>query len=86
MVHSWHTKITHNTLSTLGPTHETHKRHTRDFLNGIHTHKNRISLQTHDKIIPNTDLWHKVSDNTDQYDYIIIWLEIIIIYDYAHRF
>ena len=62
-------KITENTLSTLGPTHETHKTHKRFFsenMEYIHT-TNSNSPQTHDKIILNVDLRHKLSDNTDHF-------------------
>ena len=48
--------------------HIRHIRHIRDFavkIYGIHTHNKRNSPQTHDKIIPITDLRHKLSDKTD---------------------
>ena len=47
-----------------------HIRHIRDFavkIYGIHTHNKRNSPQTHDKIIPITDLRHKLSDKTDHF-------------------
>ena len=47
-----------------------HIRHIRVFavkIYGIHTHNKRNSPQTHDKIIPITDLRHKLSDKTDHF-------------------
>ena len=43
----------------------THIRHIRHFgvkIYGIHTHNKRNSPQTHDKILPITDLRHKLSE------------------------
>ena len=47
-----------------------HIRQIRDFevkIYGIHTHNKRNSPQTHDKIIPITNLRHKLSDKTDHF-------------------